>query len=64
MGQRDNERVSFLRRDDMADDATFVAGIRHLGDDVAQLVCDADIFGSEVFGQRWRQFYFEWQEPL
>jgi hypothetical protein len=43
----------------MAHDATFVAGIRQVRDDVLGLICDGNMLRSEISDQRWHQFDFE-----
>ena len=43
----------------MAHDATFVAGIRQVRDDVLSLICDGNMLRSEINDQRWHQFDFE-----
>jgi hypothetical protein len=37
----------------MAHDATFVAGIRQVRDDVLGLICDGNMLRSEINDQRW-----------
>src|SRR5260221_11182020 len=43
----------------MAHDATFVAGIRQVRDDVLGLICDGNMLRSEISDQRWHQFDFK-----
>jgi len=43
----------------MAHDATVVAGIRQVRDDVLGLICDGNMLRSEISDQRWHQFDFE-----
>src|SRR4030095_76530 len=43
----------------MAHDATFVAGIRKVRDDVLGLICDGNMLRSERSDQRWHQFNFK-----
>jgi hypothetical protein len=43
----------------MAHDATFVAGIRQVRDDVLSLICDGNMLRSEISDQRWHQFNFK-----
>jgi hypothetical protein len=39
----------------MAHDATFVAGIRQVRDDVLGLICDGNMLRSEISDQRWHR---------
>src|SRR5258707_3877393 len=43
----------------MSHDATFVAGIRQVRDDVLGLICDSNMLRSEISDQRWHQFDFK-----
>src|SRR5712691_1060133 len=47
LGQGDNERLLFIRGNNMAHDATFVAGIRQVRHDVLGLIGDANMLRSE-----------------
>jgi hypothetical protein len=64
LSQGDNERLLFIRGNNMAYDATFVAGIRQVRDDVLGLICDANMLRSEIIDQQWHQFDFEWRSCL
>src|ERR1700736_353032 len=59
LSERYNEPISFCRRNDVAHDAAFVAGIRNIRDDVPGLICDGDALRSQVIHERWHQFDFE-----
>ena len=51
LSQGDNERLSFPRRDDVAHDPTFVAGIRQIRDDVLGLICNGNVLRSEIIDE-------------
>src|SRR5258707_8679474 len=46
--RRDNERFFLIRGSNMAHDATFVAGIRQVRDDVLGLICDGNMLRSAL----------------
>ena len=64
MGQGDKEFFSFIQRDDVAQDAAFIAGIIQVRNDAVCLIGVSNIFGLKLFDRRWRLLDFEWHSRL
>src|SRR5258708_10802426 len=64
LGQGDDERLFLVWGSDVADDPTFVTGIRQVRDNVLGLICDGNMLRSQIGRQRWHQFDLEWRRCL
>ena len=64
MSQGDKKRPLLVRRDDVAQDAAFIAGIIQVRNDAVCLIGVSNIFGLKLFDRRWRQLDFEWHSRL
>src|ERR1035437_4239986 len=64
MSEGNKQCMLFVRRDDMAKDATFVTGIRQVRDGAMRVIGVSNIFGLKLFDHLWCQFNLEWHGCL